>query len=68
MLRVLPLLKKKKYYSKAVYGYARGDEPVTYVRKITSYYRVLKTMFPEDPFLEKPEKESTKNITTEKKD
>lgn len=58
MLRVLPLLKKKEYYSKAVYGYARGDEPVLYVKNITSYYRVLKTMFPKDPFDEKDNKES----------
>ena len=66
MIRILPLLKKKQYYKKAVYGYARGDEPVTYVRKITGYYRILKTLFPEDP-LETAKKSSMKNAT-EKKD
>ena len=34
----LPLLSKKKFYSKSKYGYARGAEPVLYVYNI-QYYR-----------------------------
>ena len=37
----LPLLKKKKWYKKTKFGYARGDEPVTYVENIRSYYDLL---------------------------
>lgn len=49
MLRILPLLKKKEYYKTLTYGYARGDEPVTYVRKISGFYRILKILFPTEP-------------------
>lgn len=37
----LPLLSKKKWYSKTRYGYARGGEPVRYVENIRRYYDVL---------------------------
>jgi membrane-bound lytic murein transglycosylase F len=37
----LPLLKLKKWYHKARYGYARGQEPVTYVENIRQYYETL---------------------------
>ncbi|HEX5056811.1 MAG TPA: lytic transglycosylase F, partial [Gammaproteobacteria bacterium] len=37
----LPLLAKKKWYDKAKYGYARGWEPVIYVRNIRSYYDIM---------------------------
>ena len=37
----LPLLKQRKYYKKARYGYARGDEPVRYVDNIRRYYHSL---------------------------
>ncbi|MGM0417989.1 MAG: transglycosylase SLT domain-containing protein [Thermodesulfobacteriota bacterium] len=47
MIRVLPLLKKRKYYLPLKYGYARGDEPVTYVRKIGVFYEVMKAVFPD---------------------
>ena len=33
------LLSEKKYYEKARYGYARGQEPYDYVRKIQARYR-----------------------------
>ena len=33
------LLSKKKYASKARYGYVRGIEPVSYVRNIRDRYR-----------------------------
>ncbi len=37
----LPLLKKKKWYRLTRYGYARGNEPVTYVDNIRQYYDTL---------------------------
>lgn len=39
--QVLPLLAKKKYYSKLKYGYARGTEPIRYVQRIREYQHVL---------------------------
>jgi membrane-bound lytic murein transglycosylase F len=38
----LPLLRQQKWYSKTRYGYARGNEPVTYVSNIRSYYDILR--------------------------
>jgi peptidoglycan lytic transglycosylase F len=37
----LPLLQKSKYYQNTRYGYARGSEPVTYVKNIRHYYSIL---------------------------
>ena len=37
----LPLLRQKKYYKTLQYGYARGTEPVRYVERIRTYYRIL---------------------------
>jgi membrane-bound lytic murein transglycosylase F len=37
----LPLLSKPKWYQKTRHGYARGSEPVVYVRNIRSYYDIL---------------------------
>lgn len=37
----LPLLQQKKYYKKTKYGYARGNEPVSYVDNIRRYYDTL---------------------------
>lgn len=37
----LPLLRKKKWYKKTKHGYARGNETVTYVENIRSYYDIL---------------------------
>jgi membrane-bound lytic murein transglycosylase F len=39
--RRLPLLSKKEWYKKTKHGYARGYEPVKFVRKINKYYNVL---------------------------
>jgi len=37
----LPLLSRKKFYSTVKHGYARGDEPVSYVENIRNYYDLL---------------------------
>ncbi|MDH5661216.1 MAG: membrane-bound lytic murein transglycosylase MltF [Gammaproteobacteria bacterium] len=37
----LPLLRRKRWYTKTRYGYARGNEPVKYVENIRSYYDIL---------------------------
>ena len=37
----LPLLSQKRYYKQTVHGYARGQEPVTYVQNIRRYYDIL---------------------------
>jgi membrane-bound lytic murein transglycosylase F len=39
---VLPLLSQKKYYKGSKYGYARGTEPVTYVRQVRNYQNILR--------------------------
>jgi len=40
--KTLPLLRIKKYYKNTKYGYARGTEPVRYIRHIKTYYDILK--------------------------
>ncbi len=42
MIKVLPLLRYRKYYKQTRYGYARGTEPVRYVERIMSYYEILR--------------------------
>ncbi|MCK9505581.1 MAG: membrane-bound lytic murein transglycosylase MltF [Porticoccaceae bacterium] len=37
----LPLLQRQKYYSTVRHGYARGQEPVGYVRNVIKYRRLL---------------------------
>ena len=44
--QTLPLLRYRQYYEKSSYGYARGTEPVRYVKRIFKYYDILK-MTPE---------------------
>jgi membrane-bound lytic murein transglycosylase F len=41
MKTVLPLLADKDYYKDLRYGYARGNEPVTYVTRIRNYEKLL---------------------------
>ena len=41
MMDVLPLLSQKKYYRSLPHGYARGNEPVTYVQRIRAYQVLL---------------------------
>lgn len=40
--KTLPLLSKQKYYKHTRHGYARGQEPVTYVERILTYYDILR--------------------------
>jgi membrane-bound lytic murein transglycosylase F len=44
--KTLPLLRYPEYYEKSDFGYARGTEPVRYVKRIFTYYNILK-MAPE---------------------
>jgi len=37
----LPLLQRQKYYATVRHGYARGQEPVNYVRNVIKYMRLL---------------------------
>jgi membrane-bound lytic murein transglycosylase F len=37
----LPLLQKRRWYKETKHGYARGNEPVTYVQNIRHYYNLL---------------------------
>lgn len=37
----LPLLRRSKWYKTVKYGYARGNEAVTYVQNIRHYYNIL---------------------------
>ncbi|WAJ36497.1 membrane-bound lytic murein transglycosylase MltF [Pseudomonas sp. GOM7] len=39
--KILPRLAQKQWYSKTRYGYARGGEPVHFVRNIRRYYDIL---------------------------
>jgi len=39
---VLPLLAQKKYYRDLKYGYARGSEATTYVRRVRNYQNILR--------------------------
>lgn len=41
LLTVLPLLSQKKHYRNLKYGYARGTEPVRYVKRIYNYLDIL---------------------------
>lgn len=40
--KTLPLLRQRKYYKKTRYGYCRGAEPVFQVRRVLTYYDILK--------------------------
>jgi membrane-bound lytic murein transglycosylase F len=42
LAQTLPLLRYRKYYKDAKYGYCRGTEPVRYIKQILIYYDVLK--------------------------
>lgn len=40
--KTLPMLRYPKYYKESSYGYCRGTEPVRYVKRILTYYDILK--------------------------
>lgn len=42
LAQTLPLLRYRKYYKDAKYGYCRGTEPVMYLKQIMIYYDILK--------------------------
>ena len=42
LAKTLPLLRYRKYYKHAKYGYCRGTEPVRYIKQIMIYYDILK--------------------------
>ncbi|XBQ15931.1 MAG: membrane-bound lytic murein transglycosylase MltF [Oceanicaulis sp.] len=47
--RTLPLLSEPEYYKDLPYGYARGGEPVHYVRNIRRYKALLDLHLPPEP-------------------
>ena len=42
LTQTLPLLRYRKYYKDATYGYCRGTEPLEYIKHIMIYYDILK--------------------------
>ena len=55
--RHLPLLTQRQWYSQTRFGYARGNEPVVYVRNIRRYLEILEWHErSQDNFLEQLEK------------
>ncbi len=50
----LPLLSRKKWYKQTKHGYARGREPVIYVKNIRGYYDILVWLTSENNEEEKP--------------
>lgn len=40
--QTLPLLRQPKFYKDTTYGYCRGTEPVHFVRRVLTYYDILK--------------------------
>ena len=42
----LPLLSQKKWHQTTRHGYARGQEPVTYVDNVRTYFEMLRWRFP----------------------
>jgi peptidoglycan lytic transglycosylase F len=51
----LPKLSNKEWYKKTKYGYARGHEPVEFVRRIRRYYDILR-LYQQEEILEKLDK------------
>lgn len=39
--KYLPLLSKRQYYTTTRHGYARGWEPVAYVKKVRNYHKIM---------------------------
>jgi membrane-bound lytic murein transglycosylase F len=51
----LPKLSQMKWYEQTKYGYARGHEPVKFVRRIRRYYDILR-LYQQEEILEKLDK------------
>lgn len=51
----LPKLSKKEWHQKTKHGYARGHEPVKFVRRIRRYYDILR-LYQQEEILEKSDK------------
>lgn len=51
----LPKLSQMKWYQQTKHGYARGHEPVKFVRRIRRYYDILR-LYQQEEFLEKQDK------------
>jgi len=51
----LPKLSEEKWHKKTKYGYARGHEPVEFIRRIRCYYDILR-LYQQEEILEKLEK------------
>ncbi len=62
---ILPLLSQKRYYRNLKYGYARGAEPVKYVKAIYNYKDILEKYEKEKALL-KDATESVDKSTAEK--
>ncbi len=54
----LPLLAKRRWYSRVQYGYARGWEPVLYVNNIRNYYNIIRWLTENEAPPEEPEEET----------
>ncbi|MEO0423682.1 MAG: membrane-bound lytic murein transglycosylase MltF [Pseudomonadota bacterium] len=55
----LPLLTRRRWYSQVPRGYARGRQPVEYVRNIRSYYDILLWKAPDVELTVAPEEEAS---------
>ena len=62
----LPLLSKKKWYKTVKHGYARGGEPVYYVKNIRAYYQMLQ--WQEEREREEQEEEEAETPTEAKRE
>ncbi len=60
----LPLLRDKQWYMQVPYGYARGDEAVSYVQSIRAYYDLLVWMSDRKILMGKIEPRPPTNVTT----
>ena len=66
LAKALPLLAKRKWYTRVPFGYARGWEPVLYVNNIRAYYNVIRWLTEHEgsPGGEDAEKEESELVAT----
>ena len=55
-------LRQKKHYKITIYGYARGNEAVTYVDNIRRYYDTLVWLDEQQPQILKPDELPTDTV------